>query len=266
MQPFLQLERENHIIIARMNRPESRNALTSPEYIQEFVDLCAEIRRDRSIKVLVLTGNGSAFCAGGNVKDMRDRSGIFEGSPVELRNQYRDGIQRIPLCVYELDIPVVAAINGAAVGAGLDLACMCDVRIAADKASFAESFIKLGLVPGDGGAWLLPRVIGMPRASLMSLTGDAINSAKALEWGLITESVSAEDLMETAMNVARSMAANPAHALRLTKRLLREGEHMRLSSLLEMSAAYQALAHTTEDHGEAVNAFLERRTPQFTGN
>ncbi|WP_415241238.1 enoyl-CoA hydratase-related protein, partial [Zhongshania aliphaticivorans] len=124
----------------------------------------------------------------------------------------------------------------------------------------------LGLVPGDGGAWLLPRVIGMPRASLMSLTGDAINSAKALAWGLITESVPAEDLMETAMSVARSMAANPAHALRLTKRLLREGEHMRLSSLLEMSAAYQALAHTTEDHGEAVNAFLERRAPQFTGN
>ncbi|MFT4920056.1 MAG: enoyl-CoA hydratase/carnithine racemase [Zhongshania aliphaticivorans] len=124
----------------------------------------------------------------------------------------------------------------------------------------------MGLVPGDGGAWLLPRVIGMPRASLMSLTGDAINSAKALAWGLITESVPAEDLMETAMSVARSMAANPAHALRLTKRLLREGEHMRLSSLLEMSAAYQALAHTTEDHGEAVNAFLERRAPQFTGN
>ncbi len=266
MQAFLEQEREGHILVARMNRPESRNALTKPEYMQEFVDLCADIRRDRSIKVLVLTGNGPAFCAGGNVKDMRDRTGIFEGGPAELRNQYRDGIQRIPLCVYELDIPVIAAINGPAIGAGLDLACMCDVRVAADSAKFAESFIKLGLVPGDGGAWLLQRVVGKPRATLMSLTGDTINSEQALEWGLITESVPADELMDCAMGIARSMAANPAHALRMTKRLLREAEHLSLPSLLEMSAAYQALAHHTEDHSEAVNAFLERREPRYTGN
>lgn len=266
MEPFLVIEREAHIVIARMNRPESRNALTAPEYMQEFVDLCAAIRRDQSINVLVLTGNGPAFCAGGNVKDMRDRTGIFAGEPAELRNQYRDGIQRIPLCVYDLDIPVIAAINGPAIGAGLDLACMCDVRVAADSAVFAESFIKLGLVPGDGGAWLLPRVVGMPRASLMALTGDTITAAQALEWGLITGSVPAAQVLEEALTIARRMAANPGHALRMTKRLLREGEHMRLNSLLELSAAYQALAHTTADHGEAVNAFLEKRAPQFTGN
>lgn len=266
MEPFLVVERDGPILIARMNRPESRNALTTPEYIQEFVDLSEKIRCDTSIKVLLLTGNGPAFCAGGNVKDMRDRSGIFEGTPPELRNQYRNGIQRIPLAIYELEIPVVAAINGPAIGAGLDLACMCDVRIAADTAKFAESFIKLGLVPGDGGAWLLPRIVGMPKASLMALTGDMIDAKKALEWGLITEVVSPAELEAEALKVARSMAANPAHALRLTKRLLREGEHMRLHSLLELSAAYQALAHNTEDHAEAVNAFLEKRAPNFTGN
>ena len=154
-----------------MDSPETRNALSEPAQMQEFVDLCAAVKADRSVKVVVLTGNGPAFCAGGNVKDMRERGGIFAGSPYELRESYRNGIQRIPLALYELDVPVVAAINGPAIGAGLDLACMCDVRISADTAKFAESFVKLGIVPGDGGAWLLPRIVGMPKASLMALTG-----------------------------------------------------------------------------------------------
>lgn len=264
MQPFLQIERDGPIITARMDRPDSRNALTEPAYFAEFDALCQSIRQDPSVKVLVLTGNGPAFCAGGNIKDMRDRSGIFAGSPYELRNQYRNGIQRIPLAVYELEIPVIAAVNGAAIGAGLDLACMCDVRIAADSAIFAESFVKLGIIPGDGGAWLLPRVLGMPKASLMALTGDAIDAAKALEWGLITEAVPADQLLQSALDIARRMAKNPGHSLRLTKRLLREGQHMRLDSLLELSAAFQALAHNTEDHQEAVAAFLEKREAQFT--
>ena len=160
--PFLIVERQGGVVIARMNRPETRNALTEPQHMQEFVDLCALLRRDREAKVLVLTGNGSAFCAGGNVKDMQSRGGIFAGSAYEVRDSYRDSIQRIPLALYELDIPVIAAVNGAAIGAGLDLACMCDIRIAADSAIFAESFVKVGIVPGDGGAWLLPRVIGLP--------------------------------------------------------------------------------------------------------
>jgi len=262
MPPFLKTERDGAILNVTMNDPETRNALTRPEQFQEFVDLCDNVRNDHSVKVVVLTGAGSAFCAGGNIKDMRDRAGIFAGGPYELRDSYRNGIQRIPTALYNLDVPVIAAINGAAIGAGLDLTCMCDVRIAADSARFAESFIKLGIVPGDGGAWLLPRVIGMPRASLMALTGDMIDAAKALEWGLITEVVAADRLEEAAMDIARRMADNPSHALRLTKRLLREGQHMRLESLLEMSAAYQSLAHHTEDHGEAVAAFLEKRKPE----
>jgi enoyl-CoA hydratase/carnithine racemase len=265
MTAFLQTERNGAVLTVRMDRPESRNALTDPSQMQEFVDLCAELRRDTSVKVVILTGNGSAFCAGGNVKDMRDRGGIFEGSPYELRDNYRNGIQRIPLALYELDVPVIAAINGPAIGAGLDLTCMCDIRISSDKALFAESFVKLGIVPGDGGAWLLPRVIGMPKASIMALTGDTIDAAKALEWGLVSEVVPAADLMDHAQAMAARIAVNPSHGLRLTKRLLREGQHMRLDSLLELSAAYQALAHHTQDHLEAVNAFLEKRPAQFTG-
>ncbi|WP_448646284.1 crotonase/enoyl-CoA hydratase family protein [Pseudomonas mohnii] len=263
MSPFLQIEREGGIVTVRMNHPDTRNALTTPEQIQEFVDLCAELRRDRSVRVMVLTGNGSAFCAGGNVKDMHERGGIFAGSPYELRNTYRDGIQRIPLAIYELDIPVIAAVNGPAIGAGLDLACMCDIRLAAPKAIFAESFVRLGIVPGDGGAWLLPRIIGIPKASLMAFTGDAIDAAKALEWGLVEQVCTHETLQSEAQALARRIASNPGHALRLTKRLLREGQHMRLDSLLELSAAYQALAHHTEDHQEAVAAFVDKRDPVY---
>ncbi|AVD90114.1 2,3-dehydroadipyl-CoA hydratase [compost metagenome] len=263
MNPFLQIEREGGIVTVRMNHPDTRNALTTPEQIQEFVDLCAALRRDKSVRVMVLTGNGSAFCAGGNVKDMHERAGIFAGSPYELRNTYRDGIQRIPLALYDLDIPVIAAVNGPAIGAGLDLACMCDIRLASTSAVFAESFVRLGIVPGDGGAWLLPRIIGVPKASLMSFTGDTINAVKALEWGLVEQVCAHETLMAEARSLAGRIASNPGHSLRLCKRLLREGQHMRLDSLLELSAAYQSLAHHTEDHQEAVSAFVEKRNPDY---
>lgn len=265
MKPFLKRERDGAILKLTLNDPDTRNALTSPEQFQEIVSLCDELRQDYSVKVIILTGAGSSFCAGGNVKDMRDRSGIFAGSPVALRDSYRNGIQRIPTALYNLDIPIVAAINGHAIGAGLDLTCMCDVRIAAKGAKFSESFVKLGIVPGDGGAWLLPRVIGMPKASLMALTGDMIDAQTALEYGLVTEVVPSEKLEQAALSVAQRIAANPAHGLRLTKRLLREGQHMRLDSLLELSAAYQSIAHHTQDHREAVSAFLEKRLPEFTG-
>ena len=262
-QAFLKIEREGAVLTATLNHPETRNALTHPSQMNELVDLCRQVRADGSIKAMVLTGEGSAFCAGGNVKDMRDRGGIFAGSPFEIRESYRNSIQRIPLALYELDVPVVAAINGPAIGAGLDLACMCDIRVASTKALFAESFVKVGIVPGDGGAWLLPRVINMQRASLMAFTGEAIDADKALDWGLVAEVVSPERLLEHAQELAQRIAANPAHALRLTKRLLREGQHMRLDSLLELSAAYQALAHHTDDHLESVNAFLEKRAPIY---
>jgi enoyl-CoA hydratase/carnithine racemase len=188
---------------------------------------------------------------------------MFEGSPWEIRNNYREMIQRIPHALWELEVPVVAAINGPAIGAGLDLACMADIRVAADTAKFAESFAKLGLVPGDGGAWLLPRVIGLPRATLMTLTGDLIDAATALEYGLVTQVVPAERLLDTAQAIARRIAANPGHATRMAKRLLREGQDMKLAPLLELSAAYQALSHHTADHHEAVGAFLDKREPSY---
>lgn len=265
MDPFLIVERDGAIVTATLNRPGERNAISDYAQVEEIRAFCAEVAADPSIKAVVLTGAGSAFCAGGNLKDMRARTGMFAGTPYELRCKYRTGIQAIPLALYELEVPVVAAVNGPAIGAGLDLACMCDVRVASESATFAESFVNLGIIPGDGGAWLLPRLIGMARASLLTLTGDTIGAAEALEFGLVSQVVPAGQVLETARDVARRIASRPGHATRLAKRLLREGQDMKLAPLLELSAAYQALAHHTADHEEAVAAFLDKRTPQFHG-
>jgi enoyl-CoA hydratase/carnithine racemase len=167
--------------------------------------------------------------------------------------------------MYACDVPVVAAVNGPAVGAGCDLACMCDVRIAATTATFAESFVQLGLVPGDGGAWLLQRLVGPARAAEMTLTGDTVDAATALEWGLVSRVVDPEDLLETAQGIAARIAANPPQAVRLAKNLLREAAHQSLDSALELSAAYQAVAQRTRDHDEALAGRLERRPATFTG-
>jgi enoyl-CoA hydratase/carnithine racemase len=265
MAPFLLRERDGPVITVTLNRPDERNAISETSHSEEIAAFCADVTRDHSVRAVVLTGAGKAFCAGGNVKHMREKAGMFAGSPYEIRNRYRTGIQLIPAALYDLEVPVVAAVNGAAIGAGLDLACMCDIRIASSEAIFAESFVKLGIVPGDGGAWLLPRIIGMARASLMTLTGDAINAETALEYGLIAETVPPEDVLARAQAVAARIAANPGHATRMTKRLLREGQDMKLAPLLELSAAYQALAHHSPDHHEAVAAFLEKRPPVFDG-
>lgn len=261
--PFLIIERDGAVATITLNRPQERNAISRPEHIEEIRDFCADATRDESLKAVIVTGSGSTFCAGGNVKDMRDRAGMFEGSPYTLRNRYREGIQQIPLALYELEVPTIAAINGPAIGAGLDLACMCDIRVAAEGAIFAESFVKLGIVPGDGGAWLLPRIVGNACAALMTLTGDAIDATRALEYGLVSDVVAKDALLDSARAIATRVTANPGHALRLAKRLLREGQDMKLGPLLELSAAYQALAHHTADHAEAVNAFLDKRTPSF---
>lgn len=263
LDPFLLIEREGAVVTATINRPDQRNAISTQEDIDALTRFCAEIAADRTVRAVVLTGAGSAFCAGGNVKDMAAKQGMFAGSPYDKRGGYRTGIQTIPMALFELEVPVVAAVNGPAIGAGLDLACMCDIRIASEKAKFAESFVKLGIIPGDGGAWFLPRVIGMPRASLLTLTGDTIDAVKALEYGLVSEVVPADQLIETAKGIAHRIAANPGHATRMAKRLLREGQDMKLAPLLELSAAYQALAHHTYDHEEAVAAMLEKRQPKF---
>lgn len=262
---FLKTTREGAIAVLTMSQPETRNALTGNTAVEEFVQACADLQADRTVRAVILTGEGPVFSSGGNVKDMQ-RYFQQQLSPESIREEYRRGIQRIPKALYHLDVPVIAAVNGPAIGAGLDLTCMCDIRIASEKATFAESFVKVGIVPGDGGAWLLPRVVGMSKAAEMSFTGDSLSAAEALACGLVSRVVPAERLMEEALALAGRIAANPGAGLRLTKRLLREGQHTRLESLLEMSAGFQAVAHKTAHHVEAVNAFVEKRKPDFSGD
>jgi enoyl-CoA hydratase/carnithine racemase len=262
MSTFLNIERQGSVVTLTMNQPQTRNALTGNTAVEELVQACAMVSKDSSIRVVILTGNGPVFSSGGNVKDMQ-RYQTQQLTPDVIREEYRQGIQRLPKALYNLDVPVIAAINGPAIGAGLDLTCMCDIRIASDKATFAESFVKVGIVPGDGGAWLLPRVVGMSKASEMAFTGEALNAQQALACGLVSRVVVPEDLMKEALALANKIAANPGGVLRMTKRLLREGERSTLESLLEISAGYQAIAHMTDDHHEAVRAFIEKRPPKF---
>ncbi|CAB5680755.1 Probable enoyl-CoA hydratase echA8 [Delftia tsuruhatensis] len=260
--PFLTQERDGAILTLTMDQPETRNALTGNTAVDEFVQVCDEIRRDASVKAVILTGAGPIFSSGGNVKDMQR---FFDDAltPDAIREEYRQGIQRIPRALNQLDVPVICAVNGPAIGAGLDLTCMCDIRIASETATFAESFVRVGIVPGDGGAWLLPRAVGRAKAAEMAFTGEAIDAREALACGLVSRVVPADQLLPTARALAEKIAANPGAVMRMTKRLLREGEHSSLESLLELSAGYQALAHKTADHREAVMAFVEKRKPRF---
>ncbi|GHD02103.1 enoyl-CoA hydratase [Pseudorhodoferax aquiterrae] len=260
---FLTTERDGAILILTMNQPETRNALTGNTAVDEFMQACDAIRRDTSVRAVIITGTGPVFSSGGNVKDMQRFFGSTL-SPEVIREEYRNGIQRIPKALYHLDVPTICAINGPAIGAGLDLTCMCDIRIASENATFAESFVKVGIVPGDGGAWLLPRAVGMSKAAEMAFTGEALNAQQALACGLVSRVVPAEALMAEARALAAKIAANPGGVLRMTKRLLREGQNSTLESLLEMSAGYQAIAHKTADHEEAVRAFIEKRAPKFS--
>jgi enoyl-CoA hydratase/carnithine racemase len=260
---FLTTERDGAILTLTMNQPETRNALTGNTAVDEFVQACDAIRRDTSVRAVIITGTGPVFSSGGNVKDMQRFFGSSL-SPEVIREEYRNGIQRIPKALYNLDVPTICAVNGPAIGAGLDLTCMCDIRIASENATFAESFVKVGIVAGDGGAWLLPRAVGMSKAAEMAFTGEALNAQQALACGLVSRVVPAEALMAEARALAAKIAANPGGVLRMTKRLLREGQNSTLESLLEMSAGYQAIAHKTADHEEAVRAFIEKRAPKFS--
>jgi enoyl-CoA hydratase/carnithine racemase len=259
MTDFVLYERDHGIVTLTLNRPRERNALSTQAQWDELVSYCERIRGDESVKVVILTGAGSAFSAGGNVKDMRDKRGIAAGSPYAIAQSYQAGIQRIPLALHQLEVPTIAAVNGPAIGAGCDLACMCDIRIASENARFAESFVKLGIVPGDGGAWLLQRAIGYQRAAELSFTGDMIDAQTALAIGLVTRVVPPDLLMPSARELAARIAANPAPALRMAKRLLRQAQTARLDETLQLSAALQALAHHTPEHDQAVAAFFEQR-------
>lgn len=266
MGQFLKVERQDRIAILTMDKPESMNAIGTHEDCQDIIETLRELGEDRGVSAIILTGSGRAFSAGGNLKSMQERKGIgVLDQPDSTRSNYRKGVQAVIRALVDCEIPMIAAINGHAIGLGCDLACTCDIRIASETASFAASFVKIGIVPGDGGAWLLQQIVGYPRAAELFLTGDRFDAQSAKEFGIVTEVVRESELLDRAIAIARRITCNPPRALRLTKRLLREAQHSRLSDILELSAAYQAIVHETADNREAINAFVEKREPVFTG-
>ncbi|WP_396589100.1 crotonase/enoyl-CoA hydratase family protein [Bermanella sp. R86510] len=260
------LEKQNHIATITLNQPELRNSISEIEVVEAFLDALQAVEQDDDMRCIIVTGAGSAFSSGGNIKHMLNKQGMFAGEANDIRENYAKVIQRIPVALYNINIPTIAAVNGPAVGAGCDLAMYCDMRIASTKASFAESFIKVGLIPGDGGAWILPKIAGFGRAAQMAFTGEAISAEQAMEWGMLNDLVEPSALLSTANTLAEKIASNPPQALRATKQLLREAVLSPLDTTLQLSAAIQANLHQTDDHLEAVSAIIEKRKPNYKGH
>ena len=258
-------QQDGATVTLTLNRPEMRNPISERAMVDAIVAALGRMNEDFSVRAAILTGAGRAFSSGGDLRAMAAEAERRARQPVKTPAYYKQGIQRIPLAFEKLDVPIIAAVNGPSVGAGLDLACMCDIRIAGESARFAESFVKVGLIAGDGGAWLLPRAVGFSKACEMAFTGEMIDAREALACGLVSRVVPDAELLAAARALAARIAANPGHAVRMTKRLLVEGRHTRMDTLLEMAASMQALVHATADHREAANAFLEKRTPKFSG-
>lgn len=256
---------EGGVATLTLNRPDIRNAITHPEIIAEVKAVCRHVNENRDIQVLVVSAADPAFSSGGNVKDMKERKGMFHGSPAEIMENYRHNIQDVLLTVFGVEAPTIAAVNGAAVGAGCGLALVCDIRIASRKAVFGETFLNVGLIPGDGSAYTLPRTIGMGRACELIFTAESIDAEAALSIGLVSHVVDHDQLMTKAHEIAGKIASKPPQALRLTKRLLRAGQFSTLPEIMDKAAGYQSLCHYTDDHMEALSAMFEKRQPKYAG-
>lgn len=259
----VRFETAGPIATITLDRPDARNAY-SDAMIDGLERAFDEAERDDAIRVVILAGAGPVWSAGGDVKLMRQRAGMFAGDAATLRGRYADGIQRVPRRLARFGKPVVAAIHGAAIGAGLDLACMCDLRVAAEDAKFGSTFVKLGLVPGDGGAFFLARTVGFSRALELALTGRIIDAAEALRIGLVHRVVPAGDLETAARALADELAALPPLAVRLTKAACYRAQEMSLESALDLAATYQAIAQTHPEHEAALASQPTRNKPSST--
>lgn len=260
---YLSVDVRGAIAVVTLDKGDGMNALGHAGDGAVFSQLCDELNTNRSLRCAILTGKGWAFSAGGDLRAMDEKSGLFAGDAPQIRNNYRRDVHAIVRALDGLDIPLIAAVNGPAVGLGCDVACLADMRIAGRSARFGVTFLRAGLVPGDGGAWLLPRLIGMARAAELLFTGTVIDAQTALDWGLVNDVVDDDALMDAAMALAAKVAQQPPDVLRFTKMLLRRGREASFEDIRELSAALQAHAHKSAHHEEAVRAFLEKRQPEF---
>ena len=250
---------QNHVQIITLNRPEKKNAFDS-QMIDEWVAALEDAEKNDDVHVIVVTGSGNAFCAGGDVGGMKQ-----DQKPLDNKNKLWKNIHRIPLALKKIDKPVIAAINGPAVGAGLDMALMCDIRTMIDESKVSEGYVKVGLVPGDGGAFFLPPIVGEAKAFELLWTGNFINSKEALSLGMVNHVYTKEEFMKKTMDLAEQIASGPQIAIRMTKRAVRYSRTMELEPALDLISSHYAIIKETEDHKEGVTAFKEKRKAKFTG-
>ncbi len=252
------LEVDDGVATLIFNRDDVRNVLTGTQLIDDINRVSNWINQNSDIACLVISANGKAFSAGGNIKDMQLKQGMFSGDGLSVQDAYRHGIQTMTMNLYQLEVPVIAAINGAAIGAGMDLCCMCDIRLGCEHTKLGETFVNLGIIPGDGGAWFLPRLVGAQRAAELTFSGRIINAEEALDYGLLMDVVPANELLQSAQQLARSFADKPRQALRISKRLLQSGQRMALRDFLDYCAGQQSLCHNSDQHQQALTAMLKQ--------
>jgi enoyl-CoA hydratase/carnithine racemase len=238
-----------------LDRPERMNAFTF-DMIDAWTAALHRCRTDDAVKVVIVTGTGSAFCSGGDIVEMGER---LEHLPEQRKNELFQRIERIPLALEDLDKPVIAAVNGVATGAGMDMALMCDLRYAAHSARFAETYVKVGLVPGAGGAHFLPRLVGVSKALELFLTGDFIDAQEALRIGIVNKVFPDETLMEEVDKIARRLANAPALTLRMIKRAIYQGVRNDLRTNLDLISSHFAIIASTQEHKELVRSFIAGR-------
>ena len=255
-------EQDDRIVKITLNRPDTRNAL-SGDIIEGLVEYIQKADKDKNVGCVILTGAGKSFSSGGNLQEIKDMTTKDQMTQAQLEDWYRFGIQKIPLTMNSIDVPVIAAVNGHAIGAGNDLCTMCDIRIAGEDAKFSESFLRIGIIPGDGGSWFLPKIIGLAKANEMILTCDVLDANKALHWGLVSKVVPNENLIVEAQQLAKKIDAQHPEASRRAKRLLRMSQNVPLQDALEMAASQQSMLQQLDDHREAIDALLEKRKPNY---
>lgn len=262
---FLNCELIDYQLWITLNRPESSNAFHLP-MIDELVSILNSADEDDSVRVIIFKGEGKNFCAGGDIKAMEEKREMFSGEPDELRRNYQKGIQKIPKVMEHLQKPTIALINGAAIGAGCDFACMSDLRIGTSQTKMGETFTKLALVPGDGGTYFLPRVVGYPKAMEMFLTGKIYSGEECLKMGLLNQMVGDKELIEKGRELAKTIAENAPVAIQMTKKALKLSYLKDLQTSLDLLSAFQGITQRTQDHFEGLKAFKEKRPAKFQGS
>lgn len=257
----LEYSRDGNVATILLNRPERKNAFTLP-MVSEWADALGAAAGDPEVRAVVVTGAGEAFCSGIDLAEFEEA----DPSPLGRRHLLTREVHRVALALEDLDKPVIAAVRGAAVGAGMDMALMCDIRLVGRSARFSEGYVRVGLVPGDGGCLWLPRLVGLGRALELLLTGDFVDADEAERIGIANHCYPDDELLPRTYDLARRLAALPPVAVGLIKRTTYQSLHMDVRTHLGMIASHMAVVQSTRDSAEAMSAFREGRSPRFTGS